>query len=253
MPRLVDVLGLALVGCLLALPVPALAQDALPPPPLPVDQPPAAPSSPTSPAAGGTAAQPAQPPDISPVVRAQAGNMGFFFNFAGLATLTTSGPKESTVVQGAAATPPVPAVSAYIFSNIGLKIVVSEKLIVPLQFGTAIRVTKYSGGGNDPLTDWGLSLGGGIEYHFRIWRRISPFVGGGLSFTFLDPTGSSNFDFSFSLIPTVGVEYYIGDRVSLAALYQFHIRLGWTDGASARTIFSATTLAGGAMVLTYYF
>jgi hypothetical protein len=198
--------------------------------------------------------------DASPVVRAQAGNLGLFFRFGGLANLTASG-NGRTVGGGTSSS------AGVLLTQVGVKIVASEAWQFPIYFGTGLRLVNVSSGtplaSNDHSnTDWGLDLGGGFEYHFRIWRRISPFLGLGLGVGISDPSGDSNTAFGVGLGPSLGVEYYIGDRVSLSALYQFVVQVAYqkvstgssiTSVSSSLTQFAFQTLAGGAMNLTYYF
>ncbi|MBW2732556.1 MAG: hypothetical protein JRH20_09190 [Deltaproteobacteria bacterium] len=168
-----------------------------------------------------------------PAVRAEAGNLGLSFTFGGLAT-TTTGTSE--------------AVNALIFSQVGLRMVLNENLIFPiyLGFGTQIRDRENV----DAETDFGLRLGGGLEYHFRIWRRISPFVGGGLLVAVDEPAGDSNWTFGFAITPTMGVEYYIADRVSLIAQYYFNLIFTIQDPVFD---FQMGTASGGALTLALYF
>jgi hypothetical protein len=100
-----------------------------------------------------------------------------------------------------------------------------------------------------------MALGGGFEYHFRIWRRISPFLGASLGLYFEDPSGENNLRFGVDLGPNLGVEYYIADRLSLSAQYLLAIQiLNAQSGQDiSNTSFIFRTLAGGAMNLTYYF
>jgi hypothetical protein len=177
------------------------------------------------------------PPDDSPVVRAAGGDYGLFFRFGGLGTMTATGERERNV-------------NNLLISQVGLKIAFSERWLLPIFLGTGLRLTKPSGSG-ESRTDWGTDAGAGFEYHFRIWRRISPFVGANLELGFNDPSGSNNFVFSAAMGPQLGVEYYFGDRVSLTAQYEFLFRINYED--SIASAFSFATQAGGILTLTYYF
>ena len=178
-------------------------------------------------------------PIAGPVVRAEGGNIGMYFLFGGLAGLTHSNVERN--------------IGALLFNRVGVKFAFSEKWMLPIWFGTGLRVDSVDAPGVDATTDWGIDLGVGFEYHFRIWRRISPFFGAGLGFDIQDQTGSDNIRFGMGLGPTLGVEYYIGDRLSLSALYMFVIQLVYQDSAAATTTFGFSTLAGGAVTITYYF
>lgn len=175
-----------------------------------------------------------------PVVRARGGNMGLYFLFGGLAGLTHSNVDRN--------------IGALIFNRVGLKFVFSEHWMLPIWFGTGLRVDSVDDPTIDATTDWGIDLGVGFEYHFRIWRRISPFVGAGVGFDLQDQTGADNIRFGMGIGPSLGVEYYLGDRLSLSAVYLFTIQLVYQDSPLASTTtFGIATLAGGAVTLTYYF
>lgn len=240
--------------CLVFLPGSVLAQDqppmtdtpeVTPPPSLPPPAPPPAADPEPTPAPPPAAAAPAADPD-SPVVRAEAKNMGMYFRFGGLANLTHSNNSRN--------------VGPLLFSQVGMKFVFSEKLMLPIWFGTGIRVDNPDDGipatNEDSATNWGIDLGVGIEYHFRIWRRISPFIGGQFGFNVQDPTQDDNIQLGVGLGPVMGVEYYVADRVSVTAMYMFTIQIGYQDapdGAISTTTFGLSTLAGGALNITYYF
>ena len=186
------------------------------------------------------AQEPARAPD-APVVRAEGGNLGLFFRFGGLASLEATNNSRS--------------VNGLILTQVGLKFVLSERLMIPVTFGTSLR--NQSTGPAD-ATDAGLDVGGGIEYHFRIWRRISPFIGGNLGVGFVNPTGDGNNIFGFGIGPVLGVEYYVADRVSLTAMYMFVIQIENQDNGplpvnESTTELTLQTLAGGALNLTIYF
>ncbi|MBW2734744.1 MAG: hypothetical protein JRH20_20345 [Deltaproteobacteria bacterium] len=177
-----------------------------------------------------------------PAVRAEAGQWGMLFRFGGLAALTHAGntrPVGSTVM-----------------THVGLKKVLSENWMVPFYFGMSLGMRSPE---NLPSsTDFGFEGGGGIEYHFRIWRRISPFIGATAGLFYVNPAGDDNWTLGFGVGPQVGVEYYIADRLSLTAMYMFSINLavqkspGFPDSTTT-TGFGMETLAGGALTMTYYF
>ncbi len=247
---------------------PAAGQEDQPPitvPPAPATQP--APPPPPRPAPiAHDREEPRRPPPFAapapaapdlPVVRAVGGNMGMFFRFGGLANLFATGNSRNVVSTAAA--------DALVVTQVGLKFVTSEHWMFPIYIGAGLRVV--SSDVSSPIgpststtrTDWGLDLGAGFEHHFRIWRRISPFVGLNLGLGFADPTGDENLLFGIGFGPSLGVEYYIGDRLSLTALYQMVLQVAYqqassgTTASASVTAFSFSTLAGGAMNLTYYF
>jgi opacity protein-like surface antigen len=162
--------------------------------------------------------------------------MGMYFRFGGLATLVHTNNARN--------------VGTLVFNQVGMKYVFSEKLMLPFWFGTGVRVDADGG----TSTNFGVDLGVGLEYHFRIWRRISPFFGGGLGFDVEKPSGENNARFGFGLGPVLGVEYYIADRLSLMAQYMFIIQIAYQSmPIDSVTSFGLATLAGGAVNITYYF
>jgi len=234
--------GVALLSLFL-LSSPAWAQDQPPlgdspealPPPTP---PPPGPAADTEPPPPPPAAAPAPAIDSdSPVVRAQAKNIGMYFRFGGLANLTHSNNTRN--------------VGPLLFTQVGMKFVFSESFMLPIWFGSGMRVDNPDQG--DSATNWGIDLGVGFEYHFRIWRRISPFIGGSFGFDVQDPTQDDNIALGVGLGPMLGIEYYVADRVSMTAMYMFTIQIGYQDGANSVTSFGISTLAGGALNITYYF
>jgi opacity protein-like surface antigen len=198
------------------------------------------------------AAAPVAPaaPDHSPVVRAQGGNVGFYFKFGGLATLDHNNTTRT--------------VDALAFTQVGLKLVVSEHLMVPIYFGTGLQHSKAEDCptpntcDTHTSTDVGIEAGFGLEYHFRIWRRISPFIGAGIGVGYVNPSGANNWNVGVGFGPILGVEYYIADRLSLTAQYMLTFQVGYQKsevmGDQVKTTtFDYRTQAGGALVVTYYF
>ena len=238
----------------------ALAQmDDEPPPPPPlgdVDEPPPPPPPRSNARAGGRRggklkAKGAAATDTdSPVVRAngEEGNMGLFFRFGGLATMTATGDS-------------VDGNQSAINTQLGIKFVMSESIMLPLFFGMAITMDKTGDG--DPSNNFSMDLGAGLEYHFRIWRRLSPFFGAMLKLGFYDPTGEDNLAVRFHVGPTIGIEYYIADRVSLSAAYMLMISVVASAVGTDNTVldfdmktdsgFDVAASSGGEMTLTFYF
>ncbi len=171
------------------------------------------------------------------IVRGEAGNLGMFFRFGGLASLFAGGDTR-------------PIAQGLLLTQFGVKIVINEELMVPIFFGAAFRRFAQDGG-PDAISDWGFDAGGGLEYHFRIWNRISPYAGFSLGLGYTNPDGGNNASLGFSIGPLAGVEFYIFDRVSLSAQYTFLFQVVRLFDQS--TVTSVQTLAGGAMNLTYYF
>jgi hypothetical protein len=212
------------VPILLLAAAPTRAQDT----PAPGPPPPAA--APAAPAAS----------EAAPVVRAEPGNLGLFFRFGGLATLDLGG--NSQTVNG-----------NFILTEVGLKIVHTSQLVINLHFGTALRLQSPSPGGN--AGDVGLAGGGGVEYHFRVWRRISPFIGFDATLGYVNPTGTDNWSIGFGVGPVLGIEYYLADRLSVTAEYMGLIQITYdkTGANTSNTQVGFQTLAGGALILTWYF
>ncbi len=175
--------------------------------------------------------------DDFPVVRANKGDIGMYFRLGGLANLVHDNRSHN--------------IGPLLFSQVGLKFVFSEQWMLPIWFGTGMRVDSPETG--DSSTNWGIDMGAAFEYHFRIWRRISPFFGAGLGFQIEDPTLDNNVKWAFDLGPNMGVEFYFADRVSLTAMYMFLVEIAHQDSVNPITSFSFATLAGGALNITYYF
>lgn len=220
--------------------LPRLSAEPEPPPPPP---PPPAGRTEAAQADGGEHAPPGHccPRPGEPVVRAAAGDYGMFFRFGGLASLLASGNTRN--------------VNSLLLTQVGMKKVLSDDLMIPFYFGTGVRHISEDAG-NDSATDFGIDLGAGIEWHFRTWRRISPFIGASLGLAILDPDGDDNHTIGVGIGPNVGVEYYVADRLSLTAMYllTFQFENGAPLGSNDKlTTIQLSTLSGGAMNLTFYF
>lgn len=172
--------------------------------------------------------------DDSPVVKASKGNIALFFRFGGLGSMLATNNSR--------------AVETLVITQAGLKFVLNERWMVPLTFGAGIRRASQGGLSDDDLAG-GFDVGVGLEYHFREWRRISPFfgvnIGGGVS-----APADEDLIGGIGLGPTLGIEYYVADRLSLSAQYLMTLQFESSDGDSNLEL---TTLAGGAMNLTCYF
>jgi hypothetical protein len=179
-----------------------------------------------------------------PAVRAN-GNWGFIWRLGGLATLNHTG-NTRNVNAGAAMT------------HVGLKYAANETWMFPVYAGVVLNLDDPPGDDNS-RTNFGVELGGGVEYHFRIWRRISPFVGASLGLFYTNPSGDNSYDIGVGLGPLAGVEYYIADRLSLQAIYTVVIAMAFETRPApggdkgTRTSFGAFTSVGGALNVTYYF
>lgn len=174
--------------------------------------------------------------DTSPVVRAQPGDYGLIFRFGGLGTLTANGARlfagddynDGLVVH-----------------QVGIKKVFTENLMVPFHFGVGFRDDDL----DQPKEHIAVIVANvGLEYHFRNWRRISPYFGAALGLS-LDASGESDVQPSLSLGPILGIEYYVFDRVSLQAQFSAVVAIGL--GEEIQLLVS--TQAGGSLNLTFYF
>ena len=217
--------------------------------PSPPEAPPAPPPKASPPPKAAPPAKKAPPASEAPLdeempsVRADNGDYGLQFRFGGLASLAADG-NARQISQG----------GTLLLTQIGLKKVYSEEWMMILSFGTAFQRLKadgIAGFESDASNDVGLDFGIGFEYHFRIWRRISPFVGGQLGLGYTNPTGDDNSVLGIGFGPSLGVEYYVLDRVSLTAQYLLSFQIVRLFGEGTGTGFQ--TLSGGAMNLTFYF
>lgn len=197
-----------------------------------------APSESSAAASSGAAA--------APVVTAQEGQWAFLFRFGGLAPLSFRGVNDFTVepATGAGAT-------GQLFTEFGMRKVL-KRFSIPFWVGLAMVNDSTRTGVSTSNTSFGLSGGVGLQYTFRAWRRIAPYVGGFGQLQFIDPTGDANWLLGFALGPVLGVEYYIADRVSLFAQGQFALGVAIAD-ASARVIMGPTMSMGGNTGVNVYF
>ncbi len=176
----------------------------------------------------------------NPVVRAASGLWGMQFTFGGLATMSHT---NSAVAN----------TGTLVVTQIGMRMVRSENVIIPLFFGFGTNLVDPPGDDN-AMANIGVRLGGGLEYHFRIWRRISPFLGGYGVFDYGNPSGGRNWSVGLTLLPTLGVEYYWGDRVSFIAQYFFGIGFQYQKaGEEGQISFGVSTSAGGQLSINFYF
>jgi len=198
--------------------------------------------------------------DDAPVVRATGdeGNMGLFFRVGGLGELAATGDSQGE--------------NKGVFnSQIGLKFVMSESFMLPIFFGMGVVMTKANPDA-DSETGFSMDFGVGFEYHFRIWRRLSPFFGATMKLGFYDPKSNDadekveDLSIRFHMGPVLGVEYYIADRVSIAVAYMLMITLyadtvNKEDGTKTTFDFStksgldvaAAADSGGQLTVTFYF
>ncbi|MCB9558044.1 MAG: hypothetical protein H6707_18160 [Deltaproteobacteria bacterium] len=172
--------------------------------------------------------------------RVEPGLWGMTMRFGGLATMTATGSHIDGATGG----------RGLVIADVGLKYVLSETLQIPFWVGTGMRTA-------DGNTDWGLRFGGGMEYHFRVRKRISPFIAAGLALGIDDPTGPANWTVAIGLAAQMGIEYFIANRLSLSGLYQFGFDFLIGDDAYPAVpggfVFGFATTSGGALLITAYF
>jgi hypothetical protein len=180
---------------------------------------------------------PAPRTGASPVERPIAGDLGMSFIFGGLAPMSITGMINHPV-------------NRLFFTEVGMKYMVADKWALPFSFGFGVLSFKQEGA--DAQNDIGVSLSIGLQRYFRIWRRIAPYFGAKLHIHYVDPTGDANYLVQFAIGPTLGIEYFIGDRVSLTMEYALLIGLNAEDRRTTIGLQSIVSM-GGQMGLTFYF
>ncbi|MFO0726619.1 MAG: hypothetical protein U1E65_22725 [Myxococcota bacterium] len=208
----------------------ALAQET----PEPSPTPPPPPGSPK----GHSESRPSRPskdPE-QPAVRAVAGNWGMFFRFGGLATLDAGNAGRN--------------LDGLLVTQVGMRAVLDDDFILPFYVGTGFQ---HLADANSNATADTVSFDGGVgfEYHFRVWRRISPFVGANVGLGIFKANADPKATIGVGFGPSLGVEYYIADRVSLIAQYILTLQASFR--LDVLTTISFQTLSGGAMNLVFYF
>ncbi len=249
------VMGLALSALQAALPppsaaptatAPALEAEATAPVSPAVEATPPAPAAPPAPAvppgpmasSSPTPLGPSEPPDTKPVVRAGPGNWGMTFIFGGLAPLSVAGLGD------------LPLADNLIFTEIGVRRVF-KRVVVPFSFGAGVTHRQRTGDAK-PTISAGLSASVAVLKGFRVWRRIAPYFGGFLHTHYVDAAGPNNWIVNISVGPILGIEYYLGDRVSLYG--QGVIGVGPSFGkTSVQWVARTAMAAGGQLGLTFYF
>lgn len=215
-------------------PTPAVAT------PAPVDV-----SSPAAPATASPAAAPTQtaaglvkPPDTRPVVRAGPGEWGMTFIFGGLAPLSVAGLGD------------LPLADGLVFTEIGVRRVF-KRVVVPFSLGAGVSHRRQAGD-TKPAISAGVSASVAVLRGFRVWRRIAPYFGGFLHTHYVDAAGPDNWLVNVTVGPILGIEYYLGDRVSLYGQGTFGVgpNIGKTQ---VQWVARAALAAGGQLGLTFYF
>jgi hypothetical protein len=219
----------------------APAQDPEPvtaPEPVPAPEPAVAPevSATTTPETETTTSDAPGKSD-GPVARNEPGQWGMSFVFGGLAPLSIAGIQDH-------------AVNRLLFTELGFRRVLQDGWVVPFSVGAGVFHHNPETGGKQ--NDVGLAATVGILRYFRPWRRIAPHGGGNLHVHYLDPTGDNNWLVTLLATGVVGIEYYVGDRVSL--LLQGEAGVGVNILDEIVQVRAATQIAaGGQMGLVFYF
>lgn len=172
-----------------------------------------------------------------PVSRFEAGQWGMQFTFGGLAPMSVGGVRDF-------------GVNRLLFSEIGFRRVVSEDWVVPFSIGAG--VFHHNADVGDSQNDVGIAASVGVQRYFRVWRRIAPHAGGRIRLDYAEPNGRANWRFGFGIGPVLGIEYFVGDRVSLTMQGEALVGLYAFDGLLQ--VEAVTRLdAGGQMGLVFYF
>lgn len=218
----------------LAAPEPTRTETAPAPAPAPPPTPAAPPPVVTAPPANATS----NPPDTRPVVRAGPGNWGMTFIFGGLSPISVAGLGD------------LPLANGLIFTEIGVRRVF-KRVVVPFSFGAGVT-RQQSTTGLKPAISAGVSASVAVLKGFRVWRRIAPYYGGFLHTHYVDSAGPDNWLVNLTIGPILGIEYYLGDRVSLYG--QGIVGIGPTFGKDTiEFVARASLAAGGQLGLTFYF
>lgn len=177
--------------------------------------------------------------DEGPVKRFEAGQWGMQFTFGGLAPMSVAGLRDF-------------GVNRLLFTELGFRRVLSDRWVLPFSIGAGVFHHNPDAGAGDSQNDVGLAASVGVQRYFRVWRRIAPYAGGRVRLDYSEPNGRANWRFGVGFGPSLGIEYFVGDRVSLSM--QGEALLGIYTFAGLLQVEAATRLtAGGQMGLTFYF
>ena len=178
------------------------------------------------------------PPDTRPVVRAGPGNWGMTFIFGGLSPISVAGLGDQQLADGV------------IFTEIGVRRVF-KRVVVPFSIGAGMT-SRQNAGDLKPTISAGVSASVAVLRGFRVWRRIAPYYGGFVHTHYVDAAGPDNWLVNVSIGPILGIEYYLGDRVSLYG--QGIVGIGPDiRKSSVQWAARATLAAGGQLGPTFYF
>lgn len=174
-----------------------------------------------------------------PVARFEPGQWGMQFTFGGLAPLTVAGLRDF-------------GVNRLTFTELGFRRVLSDEWVLPFSIGAGVFHHNPDDSGSESQNDVGLAASVGVQRYFRVWRRIAPYAGGRFRLDYAEPNGRANWRVGFGFGPALGIEYFVGDRVSLSL--QGEALVGISTFAGLLQVEVATRVtAGGQMGLTFYF
>jgi hypothetical protein len=193
-------------------------------------------------AASTAAADDAAEPDTKPVVRSREGLWAMQFTFGGLAPMSIGGINDY-------------GINRLFMTELGFRRVFRNGWTLPFSIGAGVfhhNPEDQEGIDTPNQNDVGLAATVGILKSFRVWRRIAPYGGGQFHLHYLDPTGDNNWNVGLGIGPVLGIEYYVGDRVSL--LLQGQAILGFQIFDGLLQVSAATQIsAGGQTGLVFYF
>ena len=66
-----------------------------------------------------------------------------------------------------------------------------DKLHVGLLFGLGLNSSKFPDQ-DERNNDWGVDIGGTLQYNLVTWKHLSLYLGGNLVLGVIDPTGDDN-------------------------------------------------------------
>ncbi len=125
-----------------------------------------------------------------------------------------------------------------------------DKLHVGLLFGLGLNSSKFPDQ-DERNNDWGVDIGGTLQYNLVTWKHLSLYLGGNLVLGVIDPTGDDNTASDIRLQPKLGVQWFFTHMMSLSTEYMQDVVFTINDGNFTNAAFN--TAAGGALRLTAYF
>lgn len=167
----------------------------------------------------------------------EPGLWGMQFTFGGLAPMSVGGVQDIDA-------------NRLMFTELGFRRVLKNDWA--LLFGVGAGLFRHNPEDGDTQNDVGLSVSYGFLHWFRTWRRIAPYAAGRMRVSYAEPTGTGNWNVQVGLGPALGIEYFVGHRVSLSM--QGEAQLGFSVFPGLVQTQLATRLeAGGQMGLNFYF